>query len=335
MSTNCREWVSIVEETAYGTANASPTIWTTATTYGLANAQQYYMRLDTGNAFTMRSVPTTVEVPFGGGFRVGAYATSDKQIVSGQLSVILSVSHAPFLLSWALQRINAGQTAPWTTTEPAGDLASCTVYHAINMNGTVKRQSYPGCKPSSFALAVSEDGTLCRATIGLTAQKFAGNTFDASSDPTTTPFPDPLDTYFPIDPYVFIYAGGSNYVTLDGSVRTKFSELNFNVENTLVSRFYANRWIQLLRWVGRDTMVSTKVEFDNYTDRQNFYQVATGSASVELSNGTHGFTIGMNSQNYVAPLGDDLPLADLYMQTFTSNNLYDTTAGSDLTLTIA
>jgi hypothetical protein len=59
-----REYLMIVEESAFKVPVTTPTVWNTSTTYGLANAQAYYIRLDGGNAFTMRPRPTgTVTVP--------------------------------------------------------------------------------------------------------------------------------------------------------------------------------------------------------------------------------------------------------------------------------
>lgn len=125
MAGSPREFLMIVEEGSFKTPVVSPVVWTTGTTYGLSNYSAAYLRLDDGNAFTMRPRPAgTVTVPYGGGFPVPAYMTSDKQALVGSLKVKLTVGLAPLLLSWAGVRINSGFTAPWTTTSSlAGDLA--------------------------------------------------------------------------------------------------------------------------------------------------------------------------------------------------------------------
>jgi hypothetical protein len=338
MAGSPREYLMIVEESAFKTPVASPTTWTTSTTYGLANAQAYYVRLDGGNAFTMRPRPAgTVTVPYGGGFDVPAYMVSDKQECKGQLTVKLCVSQAPFLLNWAFARINGGQTAPWTTTEPAGDLASCSVYHAITRpDGSVKRRVYLGTKCDGGNVAVSENSTVVTLTLQLSASTPQGNTFDSSSDPTSGTFAAPADNNFPVDPYVFLHAGGSNWVTYGGAVRTQFTELTINSQATLARRWYANRYLQLLRLVGRKTTVATKLLYPltGQDDRTNYETLASESCSIELNNGTHGFTFGFNAQNVLTPFEDDLPLNDLYFQSSTENNLWDPSAGSDFTLTI-
>jgi hypothetical protein len=339
MSAQIREWLMIVEESAYKTPVVSPTVWTTSTTYGLANASAYYIRLDGGNAFTMRPRPAgTVTVPYGGGFDVPAYMVADKQEVKGQLTVKLCVSQAPFLLSWALLRINSGQTAPWTTTEPAGDLASCSIYHAIaRPDGSVKRRVYLGVKPDGASFAINEGSTVGTLTLQLSASTPQGNQFDSSTDPTAGIFPSPADNNFPIDPYVFIHAGGSSFITYGGAVRTQFTDLTINVQNALARRWYANRYIQLLRLVGRKTTVASKLLYPlaAQDDRTLYEGLTSETCSIELNNGTHGFTLGFNAQNVFSPFEDDLALNDLYFQSSTENNMWDPSAGSDFTLTIA
>ncbi len=338
MAGSPREYLMIVEETGFTVPHVSPTIWTTATTYGLANAQAYYVRLDGGNAFTMRSRPSgTVTVPYGGGFDCPAYMVADKQELKGQLTLKLCVGQAPFFLSWPLLRINGGQTAPWTTTENAGDLASCSIYHAIvRPDNSVKRRVYLGCKVDSFGLAVSEGSNVITCTLGISGSTPQGNQFDASTDPTSGTFPAMADNNVPVDPYVFIHAGGSNYITYGGAVRTQFTDLTVSTTNELARRYYATRFIQLLRLVGRKNTVAAKLLYPlaAQDDRSLYEGLASETASIEFNNGTHGFTLGYNAQNVFSPFEDDLPLNDLYFQSSTENNLWDPSAGADFSLTI-
>jgi tail tube protein len=332
-----REYVMVVQESAYLTPVVSPVVWTTATTYGLANASAYYVRLGGPNRFTMRPRPVgTVTTPMGGGFDVPAYMFADKEECKGQLTLELTVGQAPMWLSWALQRMTGG-TSPWTSTVATGDLASCSVYHAITRSdNTVKRQVYLGTKVDSFALTISEGSTACQLVLGLTASLAQGNQFDASSDPSAGTFPSPADADLPIDPFTFTHAGGTSFITYAGAVRTQFTELNITVANTLARRFFAQRHIQVLTLCGRKTTVASKLWYPatGQDDRTAYSGLVSKSMSIEINNGTHGFTIGANAQNVLSPFEDDLPLNDLYMQSSTENNLWDPTAGSDFTLTI-
>src|SRR5215831_17035264 len=102
----------IVAEATYNTAVATPVVWTTASTYPtlpFPAGTAYYIRLDEGNAFAMRPRPQTVEIAHGGGFAVGVYRASDKIECRGNLRCKLTMALAPFLLSWASTRVDAGQ----------------------------------------------------------------------------------------------------------------------------------------------------------------------------------------------------------------------------------
>ncbi len=329
-----REFLMVVQESAFKTPVTTPTIWTTATVYGLTNFQGAYVRLADGNAFTMRSRPIRVTTPYGGGVAIAAYDVADKQQIHGRLRIKLTVGQAPFWLAWAMTRVGSG--TPWTTTEPVGDLASCTIYHAKqHADGTYKRTGYFGTKVASWSLSVSEASTEAVLELDLIAAYQEGNQFDSSTDPTAIIFPAPADNNMPIDPYVFLHGGGTNFVTFGGTVRTQFTELAMASQNVLASRYFANRYLSMIRFMGRASTVKIKNLYVDDTDRTHYEGLATGTCSIEMNNGTHGFTINYNSTNILDPLEDDLPLADLYMESITSNNRWDATAGSDFTLAVA
>lgn len=333
-----REYLMLVKESAYLTPKATPVTWTTAVSYGIANADAYYIRLDGGNSFSMRPRPTgIVNVPYGGGFDVPAYMVSDKQECKGQLTTKLCVGQAPFLLSWLCSRV-VGGTAPWTTTVPVGDLASCSIYHAtVRPDGSVQRRVYLGAKCDSGSLTVSESSTVATLQLNISASTPQGNQFDSSADPSSGTFPSPADIDFPVDPFVFLHAGGTSFVTYGGAVRTQFTDLTLTVTNELARRWFANRYLQVLSFVGRKTSVAMKLLYPlaAQNDRANYEGLTPETCSIELNNGTHGVTFGLNAQNVLTPFEDDLPLNDLYFQSSTSNNQWDPSAGSDLTLTIA
>jgi hypothetical protein len=330
-----REYLLLVKESAYQTPKTTPVFWTTAVSYGLSNADAYYIRLDGGNAFSMRARPVgNVTVPYGGGFDVPAYTVSDKQECKGQLTCKLSVSQAPFLLSWACSRI-VGGTAPWTTSIPVGDLASCSIYHAIvRPDGSIKRTLYLGAKVDSASLTVTESSTVATLQLNITAATKQGNQFDSSADPTATPFPAPVDIDFPVDPFLFLHAGGSSFITYGGAVRTQFTDLTLTVTNELARRWFANRYLSVLAFVGRKTSCAIKLLYPlaAQDDRTNYEGLAANTASIQINNGTHGFTLDMKAQNILTPFEDDLALNDLYFESSTSNNQWDPVAGTDFSI---
>lgn len=327
-----------VEESAWQTPVGSPTVWTTGSTYGLSHASAYYPRLDGDNAFTMRMRPSgTVTTMYGGGVPTPAAKTADKQAMVGQLSMQLSIFQAPFWLSWAGVLISGG-TAPWTTTRPNGDLASCALYHGITRgDGTIDRKVYLGTVVTGFDFTMSEGSTVGTLTLQLMAAVRQGNSFDSSTDPSAGTFAVPADNNLPKDWYTYVNAGGSNYVTIGGAVRTQFTTLTISVRNVIAQAYYANRFPQVFQYLGRTTTVQTRLLYppSTQTDRLYYETLASESLSIQLNNGTHGFTMDFKSTNVMEPLEDDLKMGDLYYQSSTSNNLWDTTAGTDFTLAFA
>ncbi len=317
-----REFLYLVEESAYKTPVATPVVGTSA----------FYIRLDGANAFTMRPRPVMVAVPYGGGMAIDAFRVADKMECKGRLICKLYAGVlSQFLLQWAAQPINTAQTSPWTTTEPAGDLASVSCYHAITRSdGSVKCRVYLGTKVDGWSIDVSEDGTIATLSMDLSAATPQGNQFDSSTDPTSTTFPAPTDPQLPTNPYVFIHASGNLTV---GTARTQFQSVKINCKNQIARRFWANRFVNLMRFVGRSTTLEA-VNFYAPTpdDRTSYEGLTTETTSFALNNGTHSITINMNTASVLTRFEDQLPLNDLYTQTMTITNQWDSTAGSDLTM---
>jgi len=326
-----REFLLLVQESAYKTPVTTPIVWPTA------SANAFYIRLDGANVFTMRPRPVMVAVPYGGGVAIDAFRVSDKIECKGRLVTKLYAGPlSQFLLSWAAQQINTGQTSPWTTTEPAGDLASVAIYHAIaRSDGTIKRRVYLGTKVDGWDVDVSEDGTIATLSMDLSASTPQGNQFDSSTDPTSSTFPAPTDAQMPYTgttgPYVFVHASGGLTI---GSARTQFQSIKISSKNQIARRFWANRFVNLMRFVGRSTTLEA-VNFYAPTpdDRTSYEGLTTETTSFALSNGTHSVTWTLNTASVITTFEDQLPLNDLYTQMMTITNHWDPTAGSDLALT--
>ena len=317
-----REFLYLVQESAYKTPVGSPVVGTSS----------FYVRLDGSNAFTMRPRPVMVEVPYGGGVAITRFRVSDKLECKGRLQCKLYAGAlSKFLMQWAAQTINAGQTTPWTTTEPAGDLASVAVYHAIQRSdGTYKRRVYLGTKVDSWSVEVSEDSTIATITLELSASTPQGNQFDSSTDPTAGTFAAPTDAQLPNNPYVFIHAASGLTI---GSSRTSFSSVRIGAKNVLARRYWANRFVQLMRYVGRSTTLeATQFYLATPDDRTSYEGLTSLTTSLALSNGTNSITWTLNSTNPFTSLEDQLPLNDLYLQAGTIANEWDDTAGNDFTL---
>ena len=327
-----REFLMLVQESAYKTPVTTPVVWPTT------SANAFYIRLDGANTFTMRPRPMMVTVPYGGGVAIDAFRVSDKIECKGKLQTKLYAGPlSQFLLQWAAQTINTAQTSPWVTTEPAGDLASVACYHAIQRSdGSIKRRVYLGTKVDGWDISVSEDGTIATLSLDLSASTPQGNQFDSSTDPTAITFPAPTDAQLPgpatanTGPYVFVHASGGLTI---GTSRSTFQSVTISSKNQVARRFWANRFVNLMRFVGRSTTLQA-VNFyaASPDDRTSYEGLTTETTSFALSNGTHSATINMNAASVITTFEDQLPLNDLYTQTMTVTNQWDPTAGSDLSL---
>lgn len=330
-----REYLAIVPESAFLTPVHTPNLGT-AYTYN-ANATTpnvFYARLDGGNAFSMRPRPVMVAVPYGGGVAIDAFRVSDKVECKGRLAVKLYsgaalASGTPglggFLMSWAAQQINAAQTAPWTTTEPPGDLASCSIYHAVAYGNPTawatpyRLRAYYGCKVDGWDLDVSEDGTIASLSLDITGSQ------PAASDPTTTVFPAPTEAMIPINPYVYT----QSTLTIGGS-RTQYQSVKLSSRNVLAKRFWNQKYAQIMRLVGRSTsLVATnflaQVPYSGAStdDRTAYEALAAQTVSFELLNTYHSITATLNTANVITTYEDTLALNDLYMEQITAQNQWD------------
>jgi hypothetical protein len=119
-----------------------------------------------------------------------------------------------------------------------------------------------------------------------------------------------------------------------GSARTQFQSIKISCKNQIARRFWANRFVNLMRFVGRSTTLQA-VNFyaASPDDRTSYEGLTTEATSFALSNGTHSITINMNAASVMTSFEDQLPLNDLYTQAMTITNQWDNTAGSDLAFT--
>ena len=333
-----REFLYLVQESAYKTPVATPIVYPTA------SANAFYFRLDGANTFTMRPRPVMVAVPYGGGVAIDAFRVSDKIECKGRLvTKLYAGALSQFLLQWGGQQINTAQTSPWTTTEPAGDLASVSCYHAITRSdGSIKRRVYLGCKVDGWNVEVSEDSTIATLSLDISGSTPQGNQFDLSTDPTAVTFPPPTDPQLPTNPYVFIHASGGLTI---GSARTQFQSLKLASKNVIARRFWANRFVNLMRWVGRSTTLEAVNFYAPSPDDRTAYEgllgfettgtvpYTTTGVSFELANGTHSITWNLENNDIITSFEDQLPLNDLYTQTMTVTNQWDSTTSADFTMT--
>ena len=234
-----REFLQVTKESAFRTPKASP----------VRGTDQIPVRLSGANFFTMRGTPIVEDVPGGGGRNVVAASVNDKHELKGRLQTELGWSNAELLLGWALSPINSGQTAPWTTTEPAGQYASCALDHAYFQDdaGTMKRKRNRGCKVDSGSLSFSDAQRRLMISLDIIGSVYDGNIFDASADPNATVFPVPTPDEFVGDGDFVTFNQSNGGLLIGGTPFTFYHDLTINWQYGTVVDFYANRFAQRLR----------------------------------------------------------------------------------------
>lgn len=325
-----REYVWLVKESAFGVPKTSP----------VAGTDSLYIRLVEGNSFSMVASPVIEDIPYGGGLAINADAVSDHYECKGGLKTKLYPAQAKLLVPWLATRINSGQTAPWTTTEPPGDLASCTVYHAVRRSdGTFKRLAYRGVKCAGGTIDVSRGSTTATISLDLVGSQSSGNAFDGTPDPDTVEFPPPADADFPLGPFTFVMTRGHLSV---GSTRTQYESLSIKFQNAMDPRWFENSYVTINPFCGRSTTLEAALMLKaTPDDRSDFEAITAKTASVEFHNGVTGqnMTIQFNGNNHVSALPFDLPLNQVFMQPLTLMNKWDAAASSsanqDVTVTFA
>jgi hypothetical protein len=330
---NAKEWLFVVKEAALGTPMASPTPGT----------DSLYIRLIDGNSFGMVAEPVIEEIPYGGGLAIQAEAISDHYGCKGQLKTKLYPAQAKLLLGLLLTRITGG-TAPWTTSEPNGDLASVSLVHAVRASdGSYRYTQFAGVKAAGGRVEVSRQSTTATLTLDLMACRSYANAMDGSSAPAIGTYavgppltiPAPVETDYPVGPYTFKMSAGGVTVA---SVRTEYDSLAVAIQNALDGRWFEQSYLQVNQFCGR----ASTLDVDLYLkaspdDRTAFEAITAQAASVVLSNGVTGqnMTLQFNGQNTITKLPYDLPLNQAFMQKLSLKNRFDPTAAGDLSVSFA
>jgi hypothetical protein len=310
--TNPYEALLIVQESAYNTPMTSP----------VAGTNSIYVRLAGANRFTMRPKPTMRKIKYGGGYDVAGYAVSDQVGTEGDLSLELCYSQAKFVMDWLNTRVSGTGTVPWTTTEPDGDLASCSVYHAVmRSDGTIRRRLYGGVKAKSWGVTIN-------AKDGVAMLKASLRSSGPQSDPTATAFPLPADTVFPTDPILFFHGTGAN--NLGGSALAYLDGLTLDVTNVMDAKYFqsSNGHLTFDRLRGRAGKIGLDLLYSASPEWRTLYEAITSeAASFAFTNGTHTATFNFQSNVLIDAVEDDLSPGKVYMQKISGEYMWDTSAG--------
>lgn len=319
----CRESLYAVVESALGTPKASPVVGTDA----------WYFNLPEDDSFSGVTSPEIIEIPFGGGCAIPFDAFAGRYTTQLNWKGFVYPTLDNFLLNLALQRINAGQTVPWTTTEGPGNLASASLYKLWETeDGTIKRKRFAGCKLVSLEMSASATSPALRFSATLQAVKEVGNPVDASSDPDATEFPASTAANLPTRPYVF--QDSASEFSVGGSDVTKYESLTVRVTNTIDVLHGEARFPQTMRFTGRMVEVTFQKLLMNSPDFRTPFQSVTDKATlVKFNNGSNSFQINLGAKCHLTAYTQQLGLSRAFLETVTIKGRLDGSTGNDVVLT--
>jgi Phage tail tube protein len=313
-----KRFLRISEEAAFGVFPTSSPV-------------QAYVRLDQPDAFKVMTKPEFWTIMSGSGYAVQALFGSQVTTLGATLSTPLCYSQASMLLGLCQSRINSAQTAPWTTTEAVGDLASASFEFAwTTTTETIIRKRFLGCKVAQWSITCSRDAPVARLSMTLIGSVPQGNTFDDSSDPSADAFPEPADSVFPTDVVLFQHLKGG--LSLNNVARSNFQSITISSTNSIKAYFDESRFASLIRHNGRSLKLSgvSRLKATPY-DRAT-YETATVLAStsnLEWNNGTDTITFDFGGQSYFDSIDEQMPIDEEIYYSWDVMNQLDTSAGYD------
>ena len=310
--------VRVVRESAYGTTKTSP----------VAGTDAFYINCTESNSFNATAVPVPFLTPYGGTFDDPADLTIDHFNVTGRLSTLLYPDQCKFWMDLAVQRINAGQSVPWTTTEPPGDLASFTLYHAMKTRaGTWKRMKFLGGKVAGLEISVSRSQPRATLNLDLVFQKVAGHSADSSSDPDATEFPLPAESDYASGPYTISETTGE--FRRDGTAISSYQSLSIRINNRLHPLHEETKWLKTCGAHGREATIAADALYKTSPDHLADLQAGTArSYVVKFTKGTKVLTIDFNDNNHISAAAFNIPLGQEIRQNITVMNKWDRAANS-------
>ena len=288
-------WCKITKESSYGVFDAAAIA-----------ADIVWVRLASNNACTIRSVPQRQIIRSADGGNRRRQVVSSRKVVSGNINTLWYPTQSAFWLGAAL-------------TLTTNDLHSYT----CDFWDTQQVHRFLGGKVASLNAAGTATGDYIPLTTSWVFQK-----------KDTTTLAEPAVTVFPTEiPYTHHESMGHLSI---GSTVTKYSSLGFSVKNTLDSTWDEDTSISSLLYAGRDIDLNLRLQYVSTALRGDLKAQTplTISAAWARAAGLTS-TLDLKATNYVADVGDDLPLGGAAYQSIGLQCFFDQTAAVDAAFTVA
>jgi hypothetical protein len=295
MGWGAQSWLRVTKESSYGVYDP-----------GAAPANIAWVRLVGNNAFTVRAVPQRQIIRSADGGNLRIQSVANRKVVTGNLNTVFYPSQAHFFLDAAM-------------TLTARDLFSYT----LDFYDTVQVHSILGAKVATMTIAGTATGDYLPLTMSWLCQSRA-----------TTTLAQPAQTLFPNEnPYQHVESKGHLSI---GGTTSKYSALSIAIKNTLDGTWDEDQWITNCYYCGRDIDMSVRLQYlstamrDDLEAQTPLTVTAAWSRAAGLS-----ASFDLKTHNYVADVGDDLPINAAAYQTIGLQTFLDPAAGTDASFSVA
>lgn len=167
-------------------------------------------------------------------------------------------------ITW-LNRVNSGQTAPWTTDQRERDLASMSFEYGYDyFNRTIVRERYTGVKVNDWELSSTADpaNPWLNFRYNLVGSKALPDPITGGSAPTNVEFPEPSfcgSTFTPLTFWQLVF-------TFDGAALDFFDRVSIRGQHTVTTHFDSKRYYNRIHIHGRTVTLSARIRLDASND---------------------------------------------------------------------
>lgn len=318
-----RRWCNFIVESAYKTAATSTFDGTTNNTLWLP------VELSADNAARFNWDPTLVPVRTALARNRVEKNHGRTMRLTGAVQTRLYPAQDNLLLGWGFTRVDQGSAGtsddlPWTTSEPARDLASAMFVGFMEDDSlTVERYRFNGCKCQGMTLTMdrnTDDGD------AMLSFDFVGSERASSSDT------EPAKSLYPSTaPYNL----ADCTLEVNSNTLQNYQSVSVNVANELTPMIDNRSYAQPIRCYGRVITIQITQLYKASPDLQALWTGRTEFPVVLTLTHPTTPTVEFDFQTKcrVTAYERGTPLGDRHTETYTITAMYDRTNGTELVLT--
>jgi hypothetical protein len=218
--------------------------------------------------------------------------------------------------------LHPDQAAYWVTAlTPTGTPAVLPSY-SLSYWDSVRGWQFVGCIIQSFTITASAQQDYTTLSINWIGQQATNPAVSAPAE----------SNYSTLTPYAYVETAGN--VKLAGSAITNYRNMSIKIDNKLTGTWDELSYITSLLYCGRDLDFTLGPQYlaTAYRGDLEAQTPLTWILKFNRTSPAHSFTVTCETANYVANIGDDLPLDGAGYQNIDVQCFYDAANTTDFTL---